>query len=142
MKFAILLIGILLLSAALSSCGGIRGDNGELEKVMGISLDPAAPAPGQTVDVTVQWNSSLVHTETLGGGPLFWYRVSAGELIGTDYQPDAEGVWGPVEVRGQSIWIPSDTVKWILPTDQAKAWISAALDSGGQTLVVHLASQV
>jgi hypothetical protein len=140
MKYLAMVLISLVLGGSLVACGGLGAGNGDFEKVLGITIEPSSPHPGDTVQVTVAWDSSLFYAAFEGGGPLFYYHISGGELIGTDYDTDDQGIMGPVEVRGEDLWIPSSTVQWWLPTDVPRAMIAVSLDSGGKKLIVPLTS--
>jgi len=127
--------------SALSGCQAFDFGSDLGEKVTAIRLDPSQPYGGDLVDVEVDWTSNAAYPAIEGSGPIFTYRVNAGELIGQVYQRNqsgGSGVW--VEARGQELRTTLSQVKWQLPNADIVARISAALPDGGVTLKVPLSS--
>jgi len=131
------LVAALLILATISLCPACSAiginDDSEFEKVTKVWIEPSDPAPGDIVDVRVEWDSNLVYLAMVGAGPKVRFRVNAGSLI-VNHDP----MMGDTRISDQEALMESKTVKWQLPTDVRKATVWATMRTGGKSLTVDL----
>lgn len=130
-------VWLAVVTASLSNggCSALSWDDGPFEKVTAISLDPANPAPGDTVRADADWTSNLSYPAMAGSGPKFNWSVSGGEMTGLVYD-DTLGDY--VELSGQQLTTDQAVVHWTLPQSAGPVWIKAELLDGGSKLNLML----
>ena len=113
----------------ITGCDDCDGDRG---RVLGITLVPAAPLPGEDVSVTVE----------LDWGPYAFYQVVGLDRPKVTYTVDAGSLSAPKygaqqAVSGTTIKTTAYPVTWHTPADVPEATLTASYDGSQKSITVR-----